>query len=308
MAHAGLSDPPPWATIDWQAPWFAPWAALGQPVCAAVVSGQSVAQALNHAAQGLSRTDLCFVPQSELPKGQAYEAFIHAEQRIPTRDNLHDFFNGLCWLRFGRSKRRLNQLQAQEIARQGVGQARGALRDALTVFDENAVIMQTPDGPWQALNARDWIHLFVHQRHQWSQVRIDVFGHALLEKLVQPYVAITGHAWRVVPTHAVPAPQLEPGAPSAPTHMSMHGLPHSIANLNPNLNLNPNINLDADADAQLDNWLCASLHEDHLRRKAFAPLPVLGVPGWWAAIETEGFYAQTHVFRAPRTGGTDKPD
>jgi hypothetical protein len=145
----------------------------------------------------LGRADLCFVPQSELPKGQAYEAFIHAHQRIPTRDNLHDFFNGLCWLRFGRSKRRLNQLQAQDIARQGVTQQRGALRDALTVFDENAILLQAPDGLWQALSARDWPSLFVHQRHQWAQARVEVFGHALLEKLVQPYVAITGHAWRV---------------------------------------------------------------------------------------------------------------
>ena len=300
MAHASLSPATPWPAIDWQVPWFAPWAALGQPVCAAVSSGHSVAQALNHAAQRLGRADLCFVPQSELPKGQAYEAFIHAQQRIPTRDNLHDFFNGLCWLRFGRSKRRLNQLQAQEIARQGVGQARGALRDALTVFDENALLLQAPDGLWQALGARDWPSLFAHQRQQWAQVRIEVFGHALLEKLVQPYVAITGHAWRVVPTHAAPAPQLEPGASSASTHMSMHGLTHSVANLNPNTI--------PDSDAQLDDWLCASLHEDHLRRKAFSPLPVLGVPGWWAANETEGFYAQTHVFRAPRTWGTDKPD
>jgi hypothetical protein len=294
MAHASLSPADPWSAIDWQAPWFAPWAALGQPVCAAVLSGHSVAQALNHAAQGLNRADLCFVPQCELPKGQAYEAFIHAEQRIPTRDNLHDFFNGLCWLRFGRSKRRLNQLQAQEIARQGVGQARGALRDALTVFDENAVILQTPDGPWQALNARDWIHLFVHQRHRWSQVRIDVFGHALLEKLVQPYVAITGHAWRVVPDLVTHAPHAETGGIA--TAMQTQTQIHSPAQAT------------TDADAQLDDWLCASLHEDHLRRKAFAPLPVLGVPGWWAPNETEGFYAQTQVFRAPRTSFTDKPD
>ena len=69
MAHASLSQASPWPTIDWQAPWFAPWAALGQPVCAAVLSGHSVAQALNHAAQQLGRTELCFVPQSELPKG-----------------------------------------------------------------------------------------------------------------------------------------------------------------------------------------------------------------------------------------------
>jgi len=292
MAHPGLNPSAADWAIDWQAPWFKPWAPLGQPVHAAVVCGASVAASLNHAAHRLGRSDLCFVPQSELPKGQAYEAFIHAQQRIPTRDNLHDFFNGLCWLRFGRSKRRLNQLQAQEIARQGVGQARGALRDALTVFDENAVLLQAPDGLWQSLAARDWRNLFVHQRQQWAQVRIEVFGHALLEKLVQPYVAITGHAWRVVPTPVAHAAHAETGEMATTTQTQNHS-PHQAI---------------SDADAQLDSWLCASLHEDHLRRKAFAPLPVLGVPGWWAPNETEGFYAQTQVFRAPRTALIDKPD
>jgi hypothetical protein len=238
------------------------------------------------------------VPQSELPKGQAYEAFIHAQQRIPTRDNLHDFFNGLCWLRFGRSKRRLNQLQAQEIARQGVGQERGALRDALTVFDENALLLQAPDGFWQALCARDWQHLFVRERDQWAQVRIEVFGHALLEKLVQPYVAITGHAWRVMPAPAPTAPIAGPNAHAkpapTPTLVYLHPNPQSQSQGVTN------------ADAQLDAWLCDSLQEDLLRRKAFAPLPVLGVPGWWAANEDPAFYGQTQVFRLATTAATDK--
>ena len=298
MAHAGLSESPAWPDIDWQAPWFQAWAALGQPVCAAVLSGHCVAQALNQAAQSLNRADLCFVPQSELPKGQAYEAFIHAHQRIPTRDNLHDFFNGLCWLRFGRSKRRLNQLQAQDIARQGVAQQRGALRDALTVFDENAVLLQAPDGLWQALGARDWQNLFVRQRHLWAQARVEVFGHALLEKLVQPYVAITGHAWRVAPAPTPIAPMAGPNAHavSAPMH----------TNANTQMQMQMQMQGAANADAELDACLCDSLKEDLLQRKAFAPLPVLGVPGWWNANEVEGFYGQTQVFRAPRTLDTDK--
>jgi hypothetical protein len=285
MAHASLSHVPTWPAIDWQAPWFQAWAALGQPVCAAVMAGHSVADALNQAAHPCGGTDLCFVPQSELPKGLAYEAFIHAEQRIPTRDNLHDFFNGLCWLRFGRSKRRLNQLQAQEIARQGVGQQRGALRDALTVFDENALLLQAPHGLWQALCARDWQNLFVRERDHWAQVRIEVFGHALLEKLVQPYVAITGHAWRVMPSPVPTAPIAGPNAHAKPTQSQSQGV--------------------SNADAQLDAMLCDSLQEDHLRRKAFAPLPVLGVPGWWSANQDPSFYAQTQVFRAARTPDTD---
>ena len=300
MAHANLTQAPTWQAIDWQAPWFAPWAALGQPVCAAVMSGHSVAHALNQAAQRLGRADLSFVPQSELPKGQAYEAFIHAEQRIPTRDNLHDFFNGLCWLRFGRSKRRLNQLQAQDIARQGVGQQRGALRDALTVFDENALLLQAPDGLWQALSVRDWQSLFVRERQQWAQVRIDVFGHALLEKLVQPYVAITGHAWRVAP--APTAPKVGHNDPAVPTPKHTHTHTHTDTDTDTDTDMQGA----AHADAKLDAWMCDSLHEDHLRRKAFAPLPVLGVPGWWAANENPAFYGQTQVFRLATTAATDK--
>ena len=301
MAHASLSETPAWPAIDWQAPWFQAWAPLGQPVHAAVMAGHSVADALNQAAHPCGRTDLCFVPQSELPKGQAYEAFIHAQQRIPTRDNLHDFFNGLCWLRFGRSKRRLNQLQAQEIARQGVGQARGALRDALTVFDENALLLQAPDGLWQALCARDWQHLFVRERDQWAQVRIEVFGHALLEKLVQPYVAITGHAWRVMPAPAPTAPIAGPNAQAKPTQSHSHSQSHSQSQ-SQSQSQSPGV---TNADVQHDAWLCDSLQEDLLRRKAFAPLPVLGVPGWWSANQDPSFYAQTQVFRAARTPDTD---
>lgn len=39
---------------------------------------------------------------------------------------------------------------------------------------------------------------------------------------------------------------------------------------------------------------------DWLRGKPFMPLPVLGVPGWWAANESADFYADTQVFRPPR--------
>ncbi|WP_146608015.1 DUF3025 domain-containing protein, partial [Burkholderia multivorans] len=40
---------------------------------------------------------LRFVPQAELPPGIAYETHIAATGRVPTRHNLHDFFNALVW-------------------------------------------------------------------------------------------------------------------------------------------------------------------------------------------------------------------
>jgi hypothetical protein len=138
-----------------------------------------------------------FVPQSVLPEGQAYEDFIFKTAQVPTRDGLHDFFNGLCWQRFPLAKRRLNQLQAAEIETQGVRATRGAVRDALTLFDENVVLMHAPDDVWAALQARDWLKLFVDLREQWQHVHLVLFGHALLEKLVTPYKSITGHVYRV---------------------------------------------------------------------------------------------------------------
>ena len=138
-----------------------------------------------------------FVSQSELSSDIAYESFIYSHKCVPTRDNLHDFFNGLCWLRFPKTKSRLNFLQAQEITSQGVGATRGPLRDALTLFDENVLLLQSSDALWQALQERDWIKLFVELRDEWQSAHIVTFGHALLEKLVTPYKSITAHVYRI---------------------------------------------------------------------------------------------------------------
>ena len=224
------------ADIDWSQPWFAPWRELGEPTAHLALKQQSVAEALNAlqtklqlgavvadhseakreanagpgdiasaASVNTTRAGLVlgdanevkFVPQSALPEAQAYEDFIFKTAQVPTRDGLHDFFNGLCWHRFPLAKRRLNQLQAAEIESQGIRATRGPVRDALTLFDENVVLMHAPDEVWAALQARDWLKLFVELRAQWQQVHLVLFGHALLEKLVTPYKSITGHVYRV---------------------------------------------------------------------------------------------------------------
>lgn len=177
--------------IHWASPWFAPVAAAGRAVQALQAAACPLSEALNRAAPG----PLCAVPQSALPEGMAYEAFIADTGKVPTRDNLHDLFNGLVWHRFPLAKRRLNRLQAAAIAAQGVGAARGPLRDAITVFDENAALLQAPPALWAALAARDWQRLFVGERALWSQARLVLFGHALLEKLVRPYKSITAHVF-----------------------------------------------------------------------------------------------------------------
>lgn len=178
--------------IDWEQPWLDLWREPGQRVMQAVLAGAALPEALNRERAAAVR----FVPQSDLPPGEAYERYIFNSGQCPTREGLHDFFNGLCWMRFPETKKRLNQLQAAEIAAAGVAPLRGPVRDALTVFDENAAFLLAPQPLWDALIARDWQQLFIGLRPLWAEAQLVLFGHALLEKLVFPRKPITAHVYR----------------------------------------------------------------------------------------------------------------
>ena len=245
--------------IDWSAPWLRPWREMGEPVAKQINAGQSVAQALNVHPSATVR----FVPHTTLPAGVAYEQHVFSNASVPTRDGAHDFFNGLCWLHFPQTKQRLNQLQAQHIAISGVGNVRGPQRDALTIFDENAAFLWAPEPLWKALGARHWHRLFVELRPLWAHARLILFGHALLEKLLQPRIAITAHVYRVL------SPELTYGMK------------------------------DADTVQQIDDWVAQDLSIEKLLTKPFAPLPVLGVPQWWLPNESPDFYEDKTVFRPP---------
>jgi hypothetical protein len=212
---------------------------------------------------------LSFVDQSSLQEGMAYEAFISETGKVPTRENLHDFFNALVWLSFPRIKRQLNALQAAQIARDGIGKSRGPARDAATIFDENAALMVVSDTPQgkalvEALCNHQWLSAFIDQRNVFGEhAEVWLFGHALMEKLVKPYKAITAHLWVVT---------------AAADYFSMS---HSAKR--------------AWLDAQVANDLTAT----ELNTSRFTPLPVLGVPGWWPNQDRE-FYSDESVFRRKR--------
>jgi hypothetical protein len=238
--------------IDWSRPWLAGWREYGERV-AAQARRIGLVEALNGAgaeAIALRAGRLRFVEQGALPAGEAYESFIARTACVPTRANLHDFFNGLAWLVQPALKRRLNELQADQIASATTGAARGAVRDALTLFDENAALLQAPPVLLDALRRRDWTALFVTHRASWAEARIELFGHALIEKLVRPRKPITAHVL-IVPSGC---------------------------------------------DA-MGEWLAGTLLPQQLAAKPFRPLPVLGVPGWWAANESRDFYRDEAVFR-----------
>ncbi len=186
MAH-GLEG------IDWDAPWLKPWRDPGEAIAQRVAAGLSVADALN----AVQRAPKRFIPQAELPAGSAYEQHIFDAGCVPTRDGLHDFFNGLAWMHFPHTKVRLNALQAAQIQRSGIQPQRGPARDALTLFDENAALLQAPDALWEALLTKDWTSLFMTLRPLWADAQLILFGHALTEKLVFPRKPITAHVFRV---------------------------------------------------------------------------------------------------------------
>jgi len=162
--------------IDWTAPWLAPYRELGEPLHRRIQAGQGVAEALGAR----------FTPAQALPADEAYEAFVARTGRVPTRDNAHDFFNGLIWLHHPALKTRLNAWHARTIEADGVQAQRGPLRDAATLFDENGALLHAPPELAQALIARDWPRLFITLRPLWREARLTIIGHALLEKLLQP--------------------------------------------------------------------------------------------------------------------------
>ena len=256
--------------VDWSAPWLTTLRTLAVEISTAsdwrVTLNVQAAQRhiCNHA-----NLPLQFIPQQELPEGAAYEAHISTTGNVPTRDNLHDFFNALVWLTFPKIKVQLNALQAKHIERSGIGKSRGATRDAATLFDENAALLAVADTPEgrtivQALRTHQWHQLFVRERQQFkAHARVFLFGHALIEKLVRPYKAITAHTmvcW---------------------VESDFYGLN------------------EAEKCAQLDNQLAHQLEQIELLPTMFSPLPVLGVPGWWPD-QTVDFYADEFVFRTKR--------
>jgi hypothetical protein len=149
--------------------------------------------ALNRAAHGIateSGQPIRFVPPG--PTRAAYELQVHETGRVETRpENLHDWFNALCWLAYPRTKARINAMHAAAIPREQ-GQ-RGRLRDLLTIFDEGGALVVCAD---QALIdlviAFRWKELFWKHRERVKEaMRFVVLGHAVLEQALKPWPGIT---------------------------------------------------------------------------------------------------------------------
>jgi hypothetical protein len=208
---------------------------------------------------------VCFLPQDEhIPHPELYyEERIYQHGIVSTRDaNWHDFLNALIWVLFPQTKVVISTLHAADL--QQHGKPRTPQRDALTLFDENGVIIAaTRHELLQYALDFDWQRLFWQERTAWGkEVGCFIFGHALLDKMLTPYVGVTAHALLV-----------------------------EVADGFFDLTL-------AQQQAQLDQVMASAVRDGCLGSPLHLnPLPVLGIPGWWQNVDA-AFYQQDTYFRA----------
>ncbi len=225
---------------------------------------------------------LKFVAQGALPEGEGYEPFIATTGKIPTRDNLHDLFNGSIWLTFPKTKALLNyhhMLQiAKSIDKQGRNESRGRVRDTITVFDENGAVLVTSDASIsEALIDFNWQKSLVAPRERFdnphlpksdAKAAVYIFGHALLEQLLQPRKPLCAHSVIINVT-------AEFFALSLSERMIF-------------------------LDAKLAEYMHILLSQVDITPRQLAPLPILGIPNFWADNSDASFYNDDYVFRSGR--------
>ncbi len=254
-------------------PIFAPLRALGAALDCAdwPVLDQLNAIARAGAVVSGGGQPLRFVSLSGQPAPAAadYELRTHDEGVVPVRDaNWHDFFNAASWLVFPRTKAAVNRahVEALRVQSSAVRNVRSRGRDALTLFDESGVLVLSRSRAVLA-GIRDfaWKRVFWDERDGLpATTRFVMFGHALYEKALLPYVGMSGHALLLeVPDNG--------------------DTPETSAWV-------------AQADAAAAHVLIERVTQPH----DLSPLPVLGVPGWWDANRAAAFYDNTAYFRAGR--------
>lgn len=205
-----------------------------------------------------------FVPSTELDDS-AYEHRIYTTGQVSTRaDNWHDLFNAFVWMRFPRIKKAMNALHDQAWSQKPVG-SRGRLRDALTLFDECGVILISSHDVLTALSKRQWPTAFQHLSAYWgTQPQVAIIGHAMLEKYLSPYKAMTAKALLIQ------------------TDREFDDRNEFLEYLDREI-----------ADQLLTGTILTT-------PACLAPLPLAGIPGWWPdADQGDAFYDDMNVFRPP---------
>jgi len=187
---------------------------------------------------------------------------VDANELIVRPNDLHDTLNALVWRRFPRMKRAISELHVA-LGAAATANARPRRRDVLTLFDEAGALLLSERTDLPALHAAHaWRALFVDRRAAFARdVRVILFGHGALEQLA-------GNAHRGLTVKALWV-----------AYPGTIGLPA----------------LDAALAAQITAGTLLAADEPRL------PLPLLGVPGWFAENEDPRCYDDASVFRPRRT-------
>lgn len=219
---------------------------------------------------------LKIVPQDARPQcyEQRYAPRVFMTGELQTRSqNWHDFFQFLSWLLFPKAKATINALhissaQAHVRAADDFSR-RSPLENMLSLFDEcGAVIVASDAELLQLIREFRWQDLFWQQRTALAgKLRCIVFGHAMYEKALQPYIGLTANAILL---------EAEPELINAPIPALVRAL-----------------------DERLSTLLGAGTA--YKQPKDLQPFPILGMPGWHANNGSPAFYDNVRYFRPGRS-------
>lgn len=255
------------------------------------------AQLLAHPITVQTGRELRFVEQAagKLAFEAQYEPRCYLTGEVQTRrDNWHDLLNALVWLTFPKAKAAINarHYRALTASAPQTHSQRGTTRDTNTLLDESGVIVAYADDELAGLLRNfQWRELFWQRRDQVQCSRFDraflneagglrtnmgfyLFGHGLYEKSLRPYIGMTGQGLLL----AVEQEFFD--------WSKMQQLAHLDSRV---------------ADYLADPGHCLSTGE-------LSPVPLLGVPGWWASNEFATFYDNTAYFRPGRRKSVAKAE
>lgn len=222
----------------------------------------------------LSGKDLYFVAQEERQESVSdhYEVRIYQDGEIQTRErNWHDFFQVLMWCQFPLTKRKINQLHAEAVlgrlSKPPTSSIRSPVENCLTLFDECGMIIAASERRLlDLINQFKWRELFINHRSSFEkQIDCYMFGHAMYEKSLQPYIGMTANSLCLL-------------------------VDEDFFDQNRTARIRKVDQLACDYFSAQPCLCTSDLH----------PLPLLGIPGWDARNKQPEFYDNSEYFRKAR--------
>lgn len=204
---------------------------------------------------------------------EQYASRIYLTGEIQTRiGNWHDFFQLLTWLIFPKTKAAINAIHHQAAAERFANATehgrRSPIENMLSLFDEGGAIVACSDeNLLQMIRDFDWKNLFwQHRAALIDKMNCILFGHALYEKALTPYIGMTANSV-LLPVNS---------------DFFYKTMDEKIKTI--------------------DELLSRVFLDDGYYRdtQALSPLPILGMPGWDAHNVHESYYANTRYFRPGR--------